>query len=333
MNKTMTVLLIAVVLSVNIGCNRKGEHGSTKQQETVIIAVSPQPVSAPLYVAFEKGFFEREGLRVTLQSYTSGKDALNAVIGGKAHLGTAAETPVMIAGLKGEKIYVIATLAESDKYMRIIARKDRGISIPADLKGKKIGVSPGTNGEFFLHAYLTVNHLAKKDVQAVDVLPKDMVDALVTGKVDAVSTWVPHTTTLQHKLGSNALIIDDHGIYVMTWNVAATQDFVKSHPAQIENFLRAVLRANKFIKERPDEARAITAKHIGMDMPMLSETWDLYGFNTVLNQSLILSLEDQARWMIKKEAGSARRTPNFVDFVYADGLKTVRPEAVSISGK
>jgi NitT/TauT family transport system substrate-binding protein len=335
MPKSIPLLAIAlvVVLSVHLGCGRKDEPESASRPEAVTIAVSPQPVSAAIYVAQDKGFFEQEGLQVTLQSHASGKAALNAVIGGEAQIGTTAETPIMIAGLQGEKFFVLGTVAESNRYMKIIARKDRGIATPADLKGKTIGVSSGTNGEFFLHVYLTLHHLAQKDVQAVSVRPDAIVDALASGKVDAVSTWAPHTTLLENQLGGNALVLHDPGIYAMTWNVAATRDFVQSHPGQIEKFLRVVIRATTFIKEQPDEARSITAKHIGMDMDMLSEIWALYDFNIVLDQSLILNLEDQARWMMKQEVGDTTTAPNFLDFMYTDGLKKVQPNAVRIAGK
>jgi len=54
---------------------------------------------------------------------------------------------------------------------------------------------------------------------------------------------------------------------------------------------------------------------------------------TSLDQSLILNLEDQARWMLKREAGSAGRIPNFMDSIYAEGLKAADPAAVKITGK
>jgi len=61
--------------------------------------------------------------------------------------------------------------------------------------------------------------------------------------------------------------------------------------------------------------------------------WQDYSFAAVLNQSLILNLEDQARWMVRGEAGSARLGPNFLDFIYTDGLQVVQPDAVRIAGQ
>jgi ABC-type nitrate/sulfonate/bicarbonate transport system substrate-binding protein len=41
-------------------------------------------------------------------------------------------------------------MAESTKYMKIVARKDRGIRSARDLSGKRIGVTMGTNAEYYL---------------------------------------------------------------------------------------------------------------------------------------------------------------------------------------
>jgi NitT/TauT family transport system substrate-binding protein len=40
--------------------------------------------------------------------------------------------------------------------------------------------------------------------------------------------------------------------------------------------------------------------------------------------------EDEARWMIKNELTTEKKIPDFVNYIYADGLKTVKPEAVNI---
>jgi hypothetical protein len=58
-----------------------------------------------------------------------------------------------------------------------------------------------------------------------------------------------------------------------------------------------------------------------------------YPFTASLEQILLLNLEDQARWMIRKYLESTRSPPNFMHFIEADGLKNVEPTAVRITGK
>jgi NitT/TauT family transport system substrate-binding protein len=335
MRTTIIALLIAVAFSLAgiAGCSGKEDQNAAKQDEKITIAVATWPGSAALYVAHEKGYFRNEGLDATLQSCAAGTLAIDSVFSGKADLATAGDTPITRAVVNGKPLAVVATTAEIERAVLIIARKDTGILTAGDLKGKRIGVVAGSGAEFFLHIYLVTSHIDPDDVRIIDTPPDKVVGALLNGEVDAVSTWAPYTIMLREKLAGNALIFQDPGIYSNTFNIVATQDFVKSNPDLVRKVLRAVLRANSFIKKHPDETRAISATYIGADSLLYEKEWEDYRFTAVLEQSLILNLEDQARWMIKKEAGSTRSLPNFMDFIYADALKAVQPEAVRIVGK
>ncbi|MEW6379286.1 MAG: hypothetical protein AB1611_06730 [bacterium] len=78
---------------------------------------------------------------------------------------------------------------------------------------------------------------------------------------------------------------------------------------------------------------AISLKHIGMESALFAREWKNYTFPAALDQSLILSLEEQARWIIRRDATSTRRPPDFMDFIYTGGLKAIQPEAVRIAGR
>ncbi|MHB1001490.1 MAG: ABC transporter substrate-binding protein [Armatimonadota bacterium] len=327
----MSLISVLAVTCIT-GCNRQPGQNRSNNNEKITIAVSSQPTSTAVYVAHAKGYFENEGLLVVIKPYTTGKEALNSVLQGKAQFATVAETPVMLAALNGEKIYIIATIANADKYMKIVARKDKGILAPADLKGKKIGLTSGTTAEFFMHVYLTLNHMTEKEVQIVNVQPDNIVNILVTGKVDAVSTWIPHTTILEQKLENNAVLLSDSSAYTLYWNIAITQEFAKNNPEHIKQFLRGIARATDYIREHPEEAHVISAKYIGADISLYERDWDNFHFALMLDQSLILNMEDQARWMIKQE-NSTRKLPDFTDFIYTPGLKAINPDAVRIPGE
>jgi NitT/TauT family transport system substrate-binding protein len=335
MLKPLIILLVVVafVLSSIAGCSPKEEKSAPKQIEKVAIAVTPWPASAPIYVAHEKGYFKDEGLDATLHSYISGHLGLDAVLSGRVDLATCGDTPIARAVIEGKPVAVVATISEIGQAIRIITRKDRGISRPNDLRGKKIGLVRGTTADFFLHTYLAVAYINPKDVRVVNVATDKLVDALLKGEVDAVSTWSPFTLVLQDRLGGKAVILDQPNFYIMTWNIAVAQQFAKNSPERIKNFLRAIVRANRFIREHPDEARTISAKHIGTDSPLYEREWPDYDFAAKLGQSLILNLEDQARWMINEEVGSDRRPPDLMDFIYTDALEAVRPGAVTIVGR
>lgn len=326
----LIALLCLSALGLVASCGRRQ---CALKHEKIRLAVNDWAPSAPLYVADEKGYFKDEGLDVTFQSYASGYLAYVATMSGRADFATVADTPIANAAVRGEPFTVVATISQIGSPDSIVARKDRGILTDADLKGKRIGVAKGTSAEFFLHVYLTTRYISPKEVRIVGLPADKVVDALVNGSVDAVCTWTQYTVVLQRKLGAKTLLLNDPDIYTMSWNIAATRQFVGSHPESVKKLLRALLRAEKFIKEHPLEARSITAKRTTTDARELEKRWSNYTFETALDQSLILNVEDQARWVLGKEPSSKGKAPNLLDFVYADGLKAVRPEAVTITGK
>lgn len=62
----------------------------------------------------------------------------------------------------------------------------------------------------------------------------------------------------------------------------------------------------------------------------MAAVWDKNQFSLSLDQSLILAMEDEARWMIKNNLTNEKNVPNFLDYIYEDGLKAVKPEAENV---
>lgn len=298
--------------------------------EKITIAEGSQPIAGPVYIAFHNGYFKDEGLDVTLQSYASGKDCLNAVMEGTANLGTVAETPIVFASLKGAKIYTIATIHNSGKNTAIVARKDRGISKAIDLKNKKVGVTKGTNGEYLLDIFLSFHNILKAEVAQFYLKPSDMVEALMKGEVDAVVTWNPHVIQLQKTLGENGVTFISEEIYTETYSIVGMRDFIKSNPEKAKKVLRSLVRAENFIRKNPVESQKVIANRIKMDRKLLRELWSIYNFTVTLEQPFLMTLEGQARWAIKNRLTDRRAIPNFRDLIYLDGLKEIHPDGMTI---
>jgi NitT/TauT family transport system substrate-binding protein len=67
-----------------------------------------------------------------------------------------------------------------------------------------------------------------------------------------------------------------------------------------------------------------------VSLESLDELWPTYRFNIALNQSLLLALEDETRWAIKNELTARTDVPNYLNYVYLDGLRAVKPESVTV---
>jgi len=322
----LSVLALATCLCA---CTRTDQKPvGPPEKVTIAIATSADAVLAQ--VAQVKGLFRQEGLEVTPHLHPYGKPALREVLEGKADFATVAETPVMFAIMNGEKIAIIATIQTSELAHAILARRDRGILTFGDLKGKKIAATLGTTSHFFLDALLVTHGISRKDVQVVDLKAEEIPDALARGDVDAVSTFTLYTALTQKKMGDRVITFKDKVINHYPFNVVATQDFIRNNPAKVEKVLRALVKAEEFVRIHPEDAQKIVADFTGIELAIIRDICANAVFTTTLDQSLILALEDESRWAINNGLTSARKVPNYLDFIYFNGLKSVKPEAVRI---
>ena len=328
LRSTIVILGLSGLLLCITSCQK--ENKAVGPPEKITIAYSTAANSILVYVAFAKGYFTEEGLDATPQPHDFGKLALDAVIEDRADLGTSADTPIVLAVMNGQKITTIAVIQTSNKDNAIVARQDRDIKKPSDLRGKTIGVTLGTNADFFAGAFLLANGIDRKKVKIIDVKPDAMAAALSAGRVDAVSTFNPTIILLKKELGNRGIVFFGESIYTENFCVAAMQDYVKRHPETIKKVLRALIRAETFVQQNPGEVRRLVADFVKMDKVLLDEIWPIYSARVSLDQALLVDFEDQARWALKKRLTVSDQMPNYLDFIYIDGLRAVKPEAVRI---
>lgn len=324
-------LAIVVLMSIVPGCER-GNHqapATPLASEPLVLATTPYPGAAPAFVAVAKGHFESEGLKVTVQSYPSGKAALDAVLAGSADVATVAELPVALAVVKGHPVTILATLSTQTDY-GVVGRMDRGISGSDSLKGKRIAVTVGTSGDFFLDALLVRQRLSRADVQVIDRKPLEMADALEKGEADAIATWEPHVSDAVKRLSANAIVFSSAGIYESTFNLAAMRPFAGKRGEAVKKILRAMIRAEQFMASDQAASEAIIAQALNKSPEEARQLVGMNRFALSLDQNLLVLMEDESRWAVKNKVVEAQGTPNFLNAVYVDGLAMVRPRSVTI---
>jgi NitT/TauT family transport system substrate-binding protein len=327
-------LIATAFLALLAGCQKSPTHTAEQAQngplQKITVAYTYQPQSTLVHVAMAKGYFTEEGLDVQPLLRTFGKAALQTVLDHQSDFATVAETPVMFSILAGKKICVIANIEASSMNNAIVARKDAGIAAAKDLKGKRIAYTPGTTSDFFLDSLLTANGLTRQDILPVALKPEELQDAIMANKIDAVSTWNYPLTLIKRQLGDNGIIFFDKEIYTETFNIAAQQDFVRQHPETVKQFLRALIKAENFVAKNPDEAQAIMSVATKIDKGLIHEVWNDFNYHVVLDQTLLLTLEDETRWAMKNQLTDRAAMPDYSDYIHLDSLREVKPEAIKM---
>jgi len=322
----MSTVLVAVVAVFGLWSCSRGDYSG--KVETITIGVPPLEQNALLYVADQQKFFADHGLHIIIKDYDSGLTAINGMLKGEADIAEAAEFPFVRNVFQKEKILVIAC---NDKFENdyIVGRKDRGITKISDLKGKRIGVALKTINEFYLGRFLTLNSINRQNVTLVDLTPAQYVKAIASGDVDVLIAWQPYIHQIEKEV-NGVIIWPAQSSQVVYAILVCISQWLKEHTDVVKGFLKSLREAEDYLVRHPDEAKAIVRKRLNYDDSYIASVWVQHHFALSLDQTLIVAMKDEAQWMINSNLTSEKTLPDFVNYMYTDGLKAIKPEAVNI---
>lgn len=304
--------------------------GTEAPRENIRLALSSTPHAALLHLATAKGFFAEEGLDVTVVPVSHGKAALDLLSEGKVDVAAAAEVPFVISVLHGEPVSIAASMLAVSTEMAIVARRDRGIAAPADLMGRRVGVTMGTSGEYFLWAFMIRHKLAPDSVTMVNVPPGKLAQELASGAVDAAPVWQPIRLEAESALGDKGVSFTAPVAYTVTHVVVGRDTYLKAHPVAMRKLVRGLLKAERFNRDHPEAALALVADRLGIDIRALRPSWQELTFRVNLLQSQLITLEEQARWAIARGHSQIGSVPNFLSHLYLDALLAEEPDRITV---
>jgi ABC-type nitrate/sulfonate/bicarbonate transport system substrate-binding protein len=295
------------------------------------IAVSRSSLSLPLWVADELRLFAAEGLAAKTRECLGGHRCIKQMLDGEVSLATSSEMPIMVNSLDGADFAVVATFAASKRDVKLVARKSAAIAGARDLVGKRVGTMGGTSAHYFLDLYLLFNGIDPKAVTVVLLDPEQMVTAMREGTVDALATFEPFAYRSMLALGDDGILLPTARIYSETFNLSAKRKLIAEREADLVKLMRALAKAQRFIHENPQRAKAILKDRMQEDQGYIDATWSDFEYRVSLDQPLISTLEGQARWAIREGyMPRGRRIANFLHYVAPEPLRKADPAAVTL---
>jgi NitT/TauT family transport system substrate-binding protein len=290
------------------------------------------------YVAYANGYFADEGLDVTLSFNPGGWMSLRDLFQGDVDIATVAELPIVYSAFDKQAytdfdrgdFYIIGDLIFADDFQQVVARRDRGITSPADLKGKTLGVFAGTTLDFYMDMFLIDNNISQDEVTVVNLDVFQLTDALVAGEVDAIFTWQPHVDLAMEALGENGIAMSSRLRFTTAWLITVMKEYGDANPEVLRKFLRAMLRAEQFIQENPEAAVAIHAELTDVPIETVAKLQKKVAFDLSLSEGLLIQLQEEARWLIRSGRTTQTEVPDFMEFINLDPLRDVKPGGISI---
>lgn len=255
----------------------------------VTVGVIPIVDVAPIYLGKEKGFFEAQGLDVTLELAQGGAAIVPAVVSGEYEFGFSNVTSLLVGASKGVPVKVVGpgnftTGEPGNDFGGVVAGADSGIEDTADLAGATVAVNTLNNiGDS------TVRHVVAEaggdpdDVEFVEMGFPDMPAAVANGDVDAAWILEPFLTIAQDQ--GAALVSSNYAETDPELMIAAyftSDQLVAEQPETLDAFRAALTESLAYAAENPDETREILDSYTEID-PAVKEAMVMPRFDTEMS--------------------------------------------------
>jgi len=321
-----------VLLLCIVGCKRGEEPASQKPPAApVAITICHGNISDILpRIALEQGYFSEEGLTVTLK-HLDGKQSFDGMLQGECNFAVSAASPIVLADPQRTPFSILATVMSDDNSTRIIARRDRGIAKPQDLKGKRIGVKKGVLGHLFFDLFLMKHGLGQNEVVQVFMEQDAFPAALASGEIDGFSmTTSKIFRDATTSLGDKGVVFAEPGLCPV-YGILTTRPNIPLNLQSAPGVLRALVRAEQYAKGDPAGAKGVVAKAAKISAQETEEIWDRATIEVALANTLFIHLEDQYRWQMERGGASASVSmPNYLTLVSPEYLRAIKPASVSV---
>ena len=256
------ISLIASVIAVS-GCGSNAGNSAAKDIHLDYAYYNPLSL-----VVRDQHLLENRGYNVTWV-LSAGSNKANEGLRSKAlDVGSTAGSAALVARANGSPIKAVDLFAGGE-WTALLVAKDSPINSVADLKGKKVAVTKGTDPYFFLLQSLGTAGLSPSDIEIVNLQHADGKTALERGNVDAWSGLDPFIAQTIQQSGSRFIYrnpsFNSYGF------VDAREDFIAAHPEAVQAVVDSYEEARKWAKVHPDQLAALLASQANIALSVAQE--------------------------------------------------------------
>ena len=278
-------------------------------------------------IALDRGYFTEQGLDATVTEYSSGPASVAALLEGKEDITIAADFVGVRNIFTNPDIRILAQV-NTHRVFQLAARAT-DIATPADLAGKRIGVTKNSAGEYFLGDFLASNRVKFSSVTLVNQTPAEMLRAIEDGTIDAAVLFEPHIYNLKKNLGDAVLLWDLQQNQNTSALAYSTEGYLDKHPTVAIRYVRALIKAEQYYQSNTAEAQMLVAQKLGLDPNYQEYAKSKFTHATALTHEMLIRMESQARWSIQNKLTDQTVVPNYLPNIYLDALRALKPESVT----
>src|SRR5450631_3672521 len=197
--------------------------------------------------------FAKDGIAIVWVQSAGSNKALEFLNAGSIDFGSTAGSAALVARINGNPIKSIYVYSRPE-WTALVTAKDSAISDVADLKGKRVAVTRGTDPHIFLVRALLGAGLSEKDITPVLLQHADGKTALIRGDVDAWAGLDPMMAAAEVEDGAKLFF---RNAAANTWGILnVREEFAVAHPDLVRRVLAVYEQARKYSLAHYNEVKA-----------------------------------------------------------------------------
>ena len=272
--------------------------GANAADPTVRFAIDGYAMGSLVQVAAAKGYFAEQNIDAKVLTFAYGTDTIDAVLAGQADFGVIIDMPLLTRLSSGKLMAPAIVSLPLPGWHKLYAEK--GISKPADLKGKSLGIAAGTAQEFVTRSYLKDNGVdPEKDVKLVKFQSIfEIVGAMKAGRIDAAWVWAEGVAAV--KDDPKFKFVADDGVVKQGTSalLVTSRQFATEHRDLVIRSLKAMGKAEAIVKSDSQQAADIAAKGIGGDAAKIKPILESQRFNLNFGAKPIQAIKDKYDFLV-----------------------------------
>lgn len=321
-------VVLRSLLAAAIGSVLVAASGSANAADDVSIGVDFNVLGSQVWVAKDKGFFEKNGVNANVQPFAFGIDTIDAALTGQIDFGLALDFATTTR-LQSGQLEIVSAIIEPEPGFHKLAVNDT-IQKPEDLAGKRIGLANGTAQHL-----VTLNYLKNAGIDPANAtiipLPSllEIIASLRAGRLDAAFVWGDGVAQASEIPGFKILGDDKPANVRLYGYISTTKSFAAENPKAVENTLRALAEATDWMEKNFEEAVDIVASHAKSPRDRVKAQMEIQHFTISLKPEQLAGFEKIADFAATNGITKARVEP--ADFIDPSFLKAVDPARVTLT--